>query len=116
MLLITIVGIGIVAFGAYLTIAYLAQSGEAKFAGVQMTLPFGVIVMIVGVVVIAFPYTPLYKGTDNPRTITTSTVSPNTSSVSISPTSTNPPTTISKEQEESRKNRLLSVIPDKGIR
>jgi hypothetical protein len=114
LLLITIVGIAIVAFGAYLTIAYLTQSGEAKFAGVQMTLPFGVIVMIVGVVVIVFPYTPLYKGTDNSPT--GAAVSPNTSSVSTSPTSTNPPTTISKEQEESRKKRLLSVIPDQGIR
>jgi hypothetical protein len=115
LLLITIVGIVIVAFGAYLTIAYLTQSGEAKFAGVQMNLPFGVIVMIVGVVVIVFPYTPLYEGTDTDNSRTTA-VSPNTSSVSTSPTSTNPPTTISKEQEESRKKRLLSVIPDQGIR
>jgi hypothetical protein len=111
LLLITIVGIVVAAFGAYLTIAYLAQSGEARFAGVQVTLPFGVIVMLIGIIVIVFPYTPLYEGADNPPT--GSTVS---SSASIPPTSNNPPTTVSKEQEESRKKRLLSVIPDQGIR
>jgi hypothetical protein len=110
----TILGIVIVIFGAYLTIAYLAQSGEAKFAGVQLNLPFGVIVMIVGVVVIVFPYTPLYEGTNNGQTA--AGVSPNASAASSSSTSANPPTTISREQEEQRKKRLLSVVTDQGIR
>jgi hypothetical protein len=114
LLLITIVGIVVVLFGAYLTIAYLTQSGEARFAGVQVTLPFGVIVMIVGVAVIVFPWTPLFEGeVDTP---TTPSPAPGTPSVSTAPVSTSPPTTISKEQEESREKRLLSVVPDQGIR
>lgn len=114
LLLITIVGIVVVLFGAYLTIAFLTQSGEARFAGVQVTLPFGVIVMIVGVAVIVFPYTPLFERTvESP---TAPSALPGTSSVSTSPVSTSPPTTISKEQQESREKRLLSVIPDKGIK
>jgi hypothetical protein len=112
--LITVVGIVVALFGAYLTIAYLAQSGEAKFAGVQMNLPFGVIVMLIGIVVIVFPYTPLYEDINSPPT--NGTVPTTTSSASISPTTTTPPSTITSEQEESRKKRLLSVIPDQGIR
>jgi hypothetical protein len=83
LLLITIVGIIVTTFGAYLTIAYLTQSGEARFAGVQVTLPFGVIVMITGIAVIIFPYTPLYQDTMNtppigttPTTTTTTTLDP----------------------------------------
>jgi hypothetical protein len=114
LLLITIVGIVVAVFGAYLTIAFLTQSGEARLAGVQVNLPFGVIVMMVGILVIVFPYTPFYEGIE--ESPTTRPVSPDTSSLSTSSDSTNPPTTISMEQEESRKKRLLSVIPDKGIR
>jgi hypothetical protein len=109
LLLITVVGIVVVLFGAYLTLAYLTQAGEASFAGVQVTLPFGVIVMIVGVAVIVFPWTPLFEGADGSPT--TTSVLPGTS-----PVSTSPPTTISKEQEESRETRLVSVVPDQGIR
>ncbi len=114
MLVIIIVGVAVTCFGAYLTIKYLTQSGEAKLAGLQVTLPFGVIVMIVGVVVIVFPYTPFYKGTG--KSSATTAVSPNTSATSALTTNTSSRTPISNEQEESRKKRLLSVIPDQGIR
>jgi hypothetical protein len=104
--LITVVGIVIILVGLFWTGKYFSQSGAAKVAGMEVTLPAGFFVMLVGIAVVVFPYSPWYNDRSNPTPPTTTGAFPPV------PPSTSSPTTQADTTQADTKIRFASPKPN----